>query len=557
MRMTSTRYTYVLAVAILIFAAVLFGAFSLALPSDENSVIALLPAVAYAWDGDAGSGCCGGVNEVDGVDNDTGSEGQSDDDDYNPPKKHYPKPSCDIDSYPSYIFEGDSSTLTWSSNNAYAATLSGFGSVSRDGSREVFPDNTKTYTLTVTGSGGTATCATTIVVKEQKQAPTCTLSVSPSSIDEGESATLSWDSTNATSATLNHGIGSVAVDGSRSVSPSSSRTYVLTVSGSGGTADCSAPITVREEEKTPTCSMYASPTSIDEGDGSTLSWSSTNADSASLSQGIGSIGVNGSYTVYPSMTRTYILTVSGYGKTDTCSATVYVEQQQEEIPSCWLDISPSSIEKGESTSMSWGSDNATSAKIDGFGYVALDGSRTIYPNYSRSYTMTVENSDGETRTCDAYVDVEKHIVPPPPSNELFCTINASPNYIQSGASSVLSWQTYGNVSSAWLSGGLGPVSQSGSLFIRPKQSQNYTLTISDGYGRTRTCSTNVNVRRQVLPVVTASYVAISQVPYTGLGDSFSGTMLWLGLAVLAIASFFTLAWYRKRFTLAFRSVILR
>ena len=82
-------------------------------------------------------------------------------------------------------------------------------------------------------------------------APTATLSVTPDRIKPGDSATLSWSTTNATNVNID-GIGGVAPSGSQSVSPSSSITYHLTAQGSGGTAEASARLTVEVAAAPPT-----------------------------------------------------------------------------------------------------------------------------------------------------------------------------------------------------------------------------------------------------------------------------------------------------------------
>ena len=53
-------------------------------------------------------------------------------------------------------------------------------------------------------------------------------SLSSTTIEEGDSVTLSWDVTGADSVTINNGIGPVSYSGSLSVSPSASTTYVIT-----------------------------------------------------------------------------------------------------------------------------------------------------------------------------------------------------------------------------------------------------------------------------------------------------------------------------------------
>ncbi len=59
-------------------------------------------------------------------------------------------------------------------------------------------------------------------------------SATPAQIVQGASATLAWQTTNASAVSINQGIGSVAADGSRLVSPSADTTYTLTAEGPGG-----------------------------------------------------------------------------------------------------------------------------------------------------------------------------------------------------------------------------------------------------------------------------------------------------------------------------------
>lgn len=78
----------------------------------------------------------------------------------------------------------------------------------------------------------------------EPDSPTVTLRAQPSVIDQGQSATLSWNSTNATDLTLNPGPGSVGPEGSQSVSPETSTTYTLSATGPGGTEEATARVTV-------------------------------------------------------------------------------------------------------------------------------------------------------------------------------------------------------------------------------------------------------------------------------------------------------------------------
>ncbi len=63
-------------------------------------------------------------------------------------------------------------------------------------------------------------------------APTASISVSPNSIQGGQSASLTWQTSNATDVSID-GIGAVQPNGSQSVSPSDSTTYHLVAKGPG------------------------------------------------------------------------------------------------------------------------------------------------------------------------------------------------------------------------------------------------------------------------------------------------------------------------------------
>jgi peptidoglycan-associated lipoprotein len=71
-----------------------------------------------------------------------------------------------------------------------------------------------------------------------------TLQVSPTIIQRGDSATLSWSSTNATSLSLSPGVGAVTAEGSTKVTPSDSTSYTITATGPGGSADATARVSV-------------------------------------------------------------------------------------------------------------------------------------------------------------------------------------------------------------------------------------------------------------------------------------------------------------------------
>src|SRR5580700_8049295 len=91
--------------------------------------------------------------------------------------------------------------------------------------------------------------------------PTASISVSPDTIQQGQSATLSWQTSNAADVSID-GIGAVQPSGSQQVNPTDSTTYHLTAKGSGGTQDATTRLTVAP----PPAATTAPPSSATEED---------------------------------------------------------------------------------------------------------------------------------------------------------------------------------------------------------------------------------------------------------------------------------------------------
>jgi len=66
----------------------------------------------------------------------------------------------------------------------------------------------------------------------------------PSTIRVGESSTLSWSVTDATSVTIDNAIGSVALSGTTAVNPTTTTTYILTVTNTAGSVTTTTTVTV-------------------------------------------------------------------------------------------------------------------------------------------------------------------------------------------------------------------------------------------------------------------------------------------------------------------------
>ncbi len=75
-------------------------------------------------------------------------------------------------------------------------------------------------------------------------APTASITAEPAAIDLGQTVVLNWRAQNATSVSID-GIGSVPVNGTQTVSPSSSTNFHLVAKNDGGSTDANVRVTVR------------------------------------------------------------------------------------------------------------------------------------------------------------------------------------------------------------------------------------------------------------------------------------------------------------------------
>ncbi len=151
----------------------------------------------------------------------------------------------------------------------------------------------------------------------------------PNSIQKGESSTLAWNVSNATSVSINQGIGSVAAAGSVVVSPTTTTTYTITAIGGGATATAQVKVSVGAPELK-IVSFEADPESVASGDESTLSWEVTGATEVKILPVIGIVDPVDSVEVTVTGDQTYTFTLIATNGDDTVTADVEVESYLEE-----------------------------------------------------------------------------------------------------------------------------------------------------------------------------------------------------------------------------------
>ena len=221
---------------------------------------------------------------------------------------------------PATIQPGGSSLLSWTVTGAQSIALNqGIGAVT-GASVSVSPAATTTYTLSATGNGQTVTAQATVIVTAPAGGPIiASFTATPGSVVAGAAVALAWSVSQATSLSIDQGVGTVTGAGV-STTPPASTTYRLTATNSKGSATAAVTVTVAPAVPKPLIDSFtAAPGSIQAGGSSMLSWSVQNATSLMLD---GSAVSGTSKLVSPAATTTYTLTAQGSGGTASASVTV-------------------------------------------------------------------------------------------------------------------------------------------------------------------------------------------------------------------------------------------
>ncbi len=337
-------------------------------------------------------------------------------------------------------------------------------------------------------------------------APAARLSASPATIVRGRSATLSWSTIYAESATIDQGIGAVTpvASGSTTVSPTETTTYTLKAVGAAGTTPATAAVTIIVNEPPTTARLSAAPSRIERRRRSaTLSWSTTNAVSVSIDNGVGAVAASGSWAVTPRRTTTYTLTAVGAAGTTPAeaSATVRVVKEPPNQPT----IRSFTAAKYVLLWLSWSVSDAEELVIDP-GDIEVSGDSGFdlieIPSEETTYTLTASGAKGTTPATASVT------VAPDVSIQSF---TASPAASVSGGAVTLSWET-SNAVSLSIDNGVGAVAPlaAGSVTVRPTATTTYTLTARGAGHSLETAAVTVTVNNPPTAMLTADDTSITR-----------------------------------------------
>jgi len=251
----------------------------------------------------------------------------------------YPAPTVTLSAEPQTIRSGGVVTLTWSSTDAEQCTIQpDIGQVEPEGSIMVAPTDTTTYTIEATNRGGSVS-ASALVTVQQNTVPVgendYATTIQGTAIDvaalmndtdaDGDPLTISAYTQPIHGTVLDAGNGLLTYVPEAEFSGTDLFTYTIS-DGFGGSATATVTVDVTAADPQPTVALSVEPETIPPGGTSTLTWSSTDADSCVIEPDVGSVDPTGFITVNPAATTTYTITATGPGGTATAEVTLTVRE---------------------------------------------------------------------------------------------------------------------------------------------------------------------------------------------------------------------------------------
>ncbi len=357
-----------------------------------------------------------------------------------------PTPTLTLTASAASVTSGGATTLTWSSTNATACTASGSwtGAKTVNGTQStgvLSTIGTQTYTLVCTGTGGSVTKNVSVavtsgsVISPTPIPPTLTLTSSASSIIAGDSATLTWSSTNATACTASGSwTGAKTVNGTQStgaVSTVGTQTYTLACTGTGGSVTKSVNVAVTAVIVTPppvpTNGFAIGKRVVTTG---TVNVRTAAGITSPLISAIPS-GVEGTILAGPIAIAGYTWWQTDFtgtnpdGWTSDRELTLVVTTTPTPVPAptATFTASPISLTSGASSILSWTSSNATACTASGdwTGAKSVNGTQTTGAlSTSKTYTLTCTGTGGSV-TKSATVGVTSVPLPPTPTPNVTTT----------------------------------------------------------------------------------------------------------------------------------------
>lgn len=199
-------------------------------------------------------------------------------------------------------------------------------------------------------SDGGASSASALASSSASNPVIVSIGASPTSLALGESTRLTWSSSNATGClasgdTTGAWSGTVALSGTRLVTPSAAGTHTYTLT-CNGTANSTSVVVAAPATPMPTVSLSLAPASVLAGQPATLTWSTTDASTCFASDAWAGIRpASGSIVVVQPIagTYTYSLSCTGAGGSASGSVALGVSDLTGNVAPVVIDSGPAGV----------------------------------------------------------------------------------------------------------------------------------------------------------------------------------------------------------------------
>ena len=391
--------------------------------------------------------------------------------------------------------------------------------------------------------------------------PTISLTANPLVIVTGNSSTLSWTSTNATSIQIDNGIGSVATpSGTRSVSPTSTTTYIATATSSTGTTrQSSVTVTVNSAPIphppnvpiTPiggpvgngtigTSYSFSSVTQdpdgdhiqykFDWGDGISTDWSIL-YESGTVVTNSHSWNRVGTFSV-----KVMAKDSTGLPSDYSAPKNIVIVENVSHVPVITkFLVSPDHILYGASFTIEYQVQCDTSITVnidhDVYSGHAFTGSFSIIGNTTSIYLITVTSSTGSTTTASDSISVDQPVKPT-------VSIESSRTSVDIGEYVTITWSSVGATSVTIDNGVTTNGATSGSVNVQIQNPVTFIVT-AIGPGGTVTASVAINGGNgggggipwlYVIIILIMAFIIINLVYYQKKGEwihyGYYGASIW-------------------------------
>jgi hypothetical protein len=149
----------------------------------------------------------------------------------------------------------------------------------------------------------------------------------------------------------------------------------------------------------------ASPAVTTAGQATSLRWTTSNAQSVYIDNGVGAVALSGTIAVSPGSTAVYTLTARNVAGTAVARTNIIVRGTQSVLPSGNVTLPPvialfapdrAIIPAGEYALLRWNVSNSDRVSIDQVGSVNPSGELKVYPGVTTTYTLTAANESGDS-----------------------------------------------------------------------------------------------------------------------------------------------------------------